>query len=284
MSDTPSVISVVIPAHNEERVIGRLLEGLLAEANDGEFDVVVVSNGSSDGTAAAAAQRSGVRVLEIEDASKHLALLAGDRAATGFPRLYVDADIELDTASARALVEALSADGVLAVAPSRDLRVASSAWAVRAYYRVWDRLPSVRNGLHGRGVLGVNEAGFARIADRPELIGDDLYLHSRFGPTERRVVPESRSVVRGPRTVGDLIRRRTRAAQANTQLGTRTSGETITTGSSGRELARLARYEPALWPSLAMFVTVTVVARARAWWLRRRGSVGVWLRDESSRA
>ncbi|HEY7009007.1 MAG TPA: hypothetical protein VH395_08715, partial [Jatrophihabitantaceae bacterium] len=209
---------------------------------------------------------------------------AGDRAATAFPRLYVDADIELDTASARALVEALRTDGVLAVAPTRDLRLDGSAWAVRAYYRVWDRLPAVRDGLHGRGVLGVNEAGFARIADRPELIGDDLYLHSRFAPTERRVVPQSRSVVRGPRTVGDLMRRRTRAAQANTQLGTRTSGETVTTGSSGRELARLARSEPRLWPSLAVFVTVTVVARCRAWWLQRRGSAGVWLRDESSRA
>jgi glycosyltransferase involved in cell wall biosynthesis len=277
------VISVVIPAHNEERVIGRLLDGLLAEADAGELDVVVVSNGSSDGTARAA-QRSGVRVLEIDEASKHLALVAGDRAATDFPRLYVDADIELDTASARALVAALRTDGVLAVAPTRDLRLDGSAWAVRAYYRVWGRLPAVRDGLHGRGVLGVNEAGFARIADRPELIGDDLYLHSRFAPTERRVVPQSRSVVRGPRTVGDLMRRRTRAAQANTQLGTRTSGETVTTGSSGRELARLARSEPRLWPSLAVFVTVTLVARARAWWLQRRGSAGVWLRDESSRA
>lgn len=274
---------VVIPAHNEERVIGRLLDGLLAEADAGEFDVVVVSNGSSDATAAVAAQRSGVRVLEIEDASKHRALLAGDRAAMGFPRLYVDADVELNTASARALVEALGADGVLAVAPSRDLRLDGSAWAVRAYYRIWDRLPAVRDGLYGRGVLGVNEAGFARIADRPELIGDDLYLHSRYAPTERQVVPESRSIVRGPRTVGDLIRRRTRAAQANTQLGTRSSGATVTSGGSGRELARLARSEPALWPSLAVFVTVTVVARTRAWWLRQRGSAGVWLRDESSR-
>jgi glycosyltransferase involved in cell wall biosynthesis len=277
------VISVVIPAHNEERVVGRLLDGLLADADAEEFDIVVVSNGSGDGTVSVAAQRAGVRVLEIEDASKHLALLAGDGAATGFPRLYVDADVELDTASARALGEALSTDGVLAVAPSRDLRLDSSAWAVRAYYQVWDRLPTVRDGLHGRGVLGVNEAGFARIADRPELIGDDLFLHSRFAPTERRVVPDSHSVVRGPRTVGDLIRRRTRAAQANTQLGTRTSGETVTTGSSGRELVRLARSEPTLWPSLAVFITVTLVARIRAWWLRRRGSAGVWLRDESSR-
>lgn len=273
----------MIPAHNEERVLGRLLDGLLREAESGEFDVVVVSNGSTDDTARVAAGRPDVRLIEIDEASKHLALLAGDQATAAFPRLYVDADVELGTADARALVAALDGGDVLAVAPTRDLELDGSSWIVRSYYRVWEHLPAVRDGLHGRGVLGVSEAGFARIADRPELIGDDLFLHSRFGPAERRVVAASHSVVRGPRTTEDLLRRRTRAAQANTQLGERTHGETVTTGSSGRELGRLARSDPRLWPSIAVFVGVTVVARTRAWWLRRRGTQGAWLRDESSR-
>src|SRR5689334_12895088 len=157
------VTTVIIPAHNEAQVVGRLLDGLLADAAPKEFEVLVVSNGSTDATAEVAA-RPGVTVIEIAEASKYRALLAGDSAATGFPRLYIDADVELDTAGLRALVAALDEPGVLAVAPQRVMSVDKSAWAVRAYYRAWARLPAVREGLYGRGVLGVNAAGFARIA------------------------------------------------------------------------------------------------------------------------
>ena len=43
-------VSVVIPAHNEETVIGRCLAALFAGAGEGELDVVVVCNGCRDGT------------------------------------------------------------------------------------------------------------------------------------------------------------------------------------------------------------------------------------------
>ena len=272
-----------MPAHNEGQVIGRLLDGLLADATPAEFELLVVSNGSTDDTADVARRRGGVQVIEVDEASKHLALATGDRAAVSFPRLYVDADVELDTASARALVAALRRPGTLAVAPERRLLLDGSSWSVRAYYRVWERLPAVRVGLYGRGVLGVSEVGFDRIADRPELIGDDLFLHSRFAPEERQIVVDARSVVRGPKTLTDLISRRVRAAHGSAQLGEHTDGRTVTTVSSSRELCRLALREPRLWPSLSVFVAVTIIARGRAHRMRRSGTTSVWLRDESSR-
>lgn len=276
--------SVIVPAHNEEAVLPRLLTGLLHDADPGEFEVIVVSNGSTDGTARVARSFVGVDVVELAEPSKHMALVEGDRRASSFPRLYVDADVELDTVSARALVAALAEPGTHAVAPERRLVLHGSAHVVRAYYRVWERLPAVREGLFGRGVLGVDDEGYGRIADRPELIGDDLYLHSCFAASERRVVKGSHSIVRGPRTVTDLVRRRTRAAQGNAQLGARSGGETSSSGSSARAVVRLALHEPRLWPSVPAFLGVTVSARVRAQQLRRAGSQGVWLRDESSRS
>ena len=44
-------ISVVIPAHDEEAVVGRCLAALLDGARPGELDVVVVCNGCTDATA-----------------------------------------------------------------------------------------------------------------------------------------------------------------------------------------------------------------------------------------
>jgi glycosyltransferase involved in cell wall biosynthesis len=275
--------SVIIPAHNEEPVIGRLLKTLLAEAEPNEFDVLVVCNGCADHTADVAA-RFGVRVIELAQGSKHLALVAGDAASHGFPRLYVDADVELDTGSARALIGALDLPGVLAVSPQRQMQLSRSSWPVRAYYRVWAQLPAVREGLFGRGVLAVSELGYQRIADRPQVLGDDLWLHSQFAPEERRVIDDSISVIHGPRTVRDLIRRRVRAAQGNRQLSIGSTGATDTSAASGRALLRLARHEPALWPSLPVFVVLTLVARVQARRLKRTGKAELWLRDESSRS
>ncbi|MFD3511449.1 glycosyltransferase, partial [Nocardia sp. NPDC058666] len=146
--------SIVIPAHNEGRVIGRLLDALLADTSATGPDIVVVCNGCTDDTARVAGGRGDrVRVVEVPTPSKHHALRVGDEHARGFPRLYVDADVVVGAADVRALVAALDrSPELLAVAPGRDIPLAGCAWPVRAYYRVWQRLPAVREGLFGRGV------------------------------------------------------------------------------------------------------------------------------------
>ena len=101
---TPAA-SVIIPAHNEEQSIGRLLGKLTDEMAPGEFDMVVVCNGCTDRTASVAARFAPlVRVVEIARPSKHEAMREGDRASCTFPRVYVDADVELGTKDLRALV------------------------------------------------------------------------------------------------------------------------------------------------------------------------------------
>lgn len=69
--------SIVIPAHNEGQVIGRLLDSLLAGPAEDETDIVVVCNGCTDDTAQIAAARGPrVRVVDIPTPSKHAALRA----------------------------------------------------------------------------------------------------------------------------------------------------------------------------------------------------------------
>ena len=58
--------SVVIPAHNEGRVIRRLLEQPVNGADLGEMDIIVVANGCTDDTAEVAASFGpAVRVLTL---------------------------------------------------------------------------------------------------------------------------------------------------------------------------------------------------------------------------
>ncbi|MER6252681.1 glycosyltransferase [Streptomyces sp. NPDC001584] len=306
--------SIVIPAHNEGRVIGRLLDALLADTSVSGPDIVVVCNGCTDDTARVAGGRGDrVRVVEIPTPSKHRALRVGDEHARGFPRLYVDADVVVGAADVRALVGALDrSPELLAAAPGRDIPLGGCAWPVRAYYRVWQRLPAVREGLFGRGVIAVTEAGHARIAALPPLMADDLAASLAFGPGERRVVEGARVVVRPPRTWSDLIRRRVRAAtssaeferfqaarQAEAQAGAPegaptgvltgtpeqvpepVSEQTARTGTA--DLRALLRARPTLLPGVVVFVVAALAARRGSRKAIRDQDFSTWLRDESSR-
>jgi hypothetical protein len=278
------VATVIVPAHNEARVIGRLLGRLASGARPDEFDVIVVANGCTDDTAqVAAASGPAVRVVSIPVPSKREAVLAGDRAARSFPRIYVDADVELGAQDIRALLEALRRPGILAVAPQRVLALDGSPWPVRWYYDIWARLPEVRNGLFGRGVIGMNEAGHARVAGLPPLIADDLAWSLTFGPDERAIVAEATAVVRPPRTLGDLIRRRIRAATGVAQVERVAGAPDSTARTRPADLLAILAREPWLAPRMAVFVAVAVVAQARGRRATRNRDFSTWLRDESSR-
>ncbi|MQY36714.1 hypothetical protein SRB17_47160 [Streptomyces sp. RB17] len=278
--------SIVIPAHNEARVIGRLLDSLLADSATDETDIVVVCNGCTDDTARIAAARGPrVRVVEIPVPSKHAALRAGDDHARGFPRLYVDADVVITGADVRALTGPLTDDtsGILATAPERQIPLAACAWRVRAYYQVWQRLPAVREGLFGRGVIAVSKAGQARIAALPPLMADDLAASLAFAPEERLVVRAASAVIQPPRTWPDLIKRRVRAAVSTAQVEQHQGAHRASARTGKADLTAMLRREPRLLAGVVVFVAAAVAARRRAGKAIRAQDFGTWLRDESSR-
>lgn len=285
------MVSVVVPAHNEARVIARLLGRLVPAAPEGDLagpdglDIIVVANGCTDDTAEVAGSFGPpVRVLSIPVASKRDALLAGDQAAKGFPRIYVDADVELGAGDIQALGAALCRPGTLACGPQRDLDLAGRPWLVRWYYAVWERLPEVRSGLFGRGVIGLSEAGHARVADLPPLLADDLVASLAFTPAERVIVPAARVVVHTPRTVRDLLRRRVRATMGVNQIAAAEGAPETTARTRPRDLLEMIRARPLIAPQVAVFLAVAVLARRQAAREVRRRQYSTWLRDESSRS
>ncbi|MEU3454312.1 glycosyltransferase [Micromonospora sp. NPDC006766] len=279
------MLSIVVPAYNEEAVIGRLLTGLLDEPAVAEFEVVVVPNGCTDRTAAVAdSVGPPVRVVVAPTPGKYAALRLGDAHCAGYPRFYLDADVEIGPDDVRRLASALREPGVLAVAPERTVHTGRSSVVVRWYYDVWQRLPGVREGLFGRGVIGVSAEGGQRIAAMPEVMGDDLAASVAFGPDERRVVPGSRVVVHAPRTLADLIRRRVRSLTATAQLRGRMPEAVDGARTTWRDLVTLCTSRPVLLPKLAAFLGVTLLAKWRARRPIRSHDYATWLRDESSRA
>lgn len=278
------MVSIVIPAHNEEQVLGRLLGQLVPSVRTEEFDIVVVANGCTDNTVKVAQSfGSAVRVISIPVASKREALAIGNRAARGFPRLYVDADVEFRTQDACILAEALNSPGALGAGPTRVHSMEGRTWPVRWYYDIWAKLPEVQCGLFGRGVVGVSASGFRRIANLPALLADDLAASLVFSPDERMVVAEARVIVHPPRTFADLLRARTRVVMGVEQIRQAKDAPASTARTQLTDLLALIRSEPLLAPRAALFLAVAVLARRKARIVTARSGYSTWLRDDSSR-
>jgi glycosyltransferase involved in cell wall biosynthesis len=190
-------VSVILPASNEAALIGGCLEALLA--SDGPCDhgveVIVVANGCRDDTAGVArayAARMAARgwyleVIERPAGGKPGALNAGDAAAGGTIRIYLDADVTVTPDLLTQLVTALDVDAPRYASGRVD--IAAEGAVSTAYARIWRRVPFMRDVVPGCGLFAVNAAGRARWGAFPEIISDDIYVRLQFRPGERQGVP-----------------------------------------------------------------------------------------------
>lgn len=278
--------SIVIPACNEAKVIGRLLREIAEPARTGEFEVIVVPNGCTDDTARVARSFAGVRVEELTDGSKSAALNRGDELATVLPRLYLDADMRVSANTIRELFRAL--DGAdphapLAGRPRTRIVSNSSSRTVRAYYRARERSLGTEVALWGGGMYGVSAAGRARFTRFPDTHGDDYWINSLFTAQEKVWTPGhvDRFV---PRTTKELLKTLRRVHRGNAEIN---NDETLNTGvghhsttkDTARRLLTTTRSPRELFDSTA-YIAVTVASRISA----RLTSNTAWGRDHSSRS
>lgn len=116
-SDGPArrapMVSFVVPAHNEERLIGSTMSALhaAAAAVGRPYEIVVVDDASTDDTAAVA-HDAGARVVPV--AHRHIAATrnAGARAAQGDVLVFVDADTLVPEPALHAALDAIAAGAV----------------------------------------------------------------------------------------------------------------------------------------------------------------------------
>lgn len=164
-------LSVVVPAHDEELLIGRCIDSLLAQSYPrGLYEVVVVADNCEDDTAAVA-ESAGVRVLRRTDASARgkghalrwaMDLLAADQQPPG-AFVVVDADSVADPGMLAGLEE----------------RLRGGAAAVQAEYLVLEGSGSRRERLTGVGFLlfhRVRLGGRGVLGLPANLVGNGMLL------------------------------------------------------------------------------------------------------------
>lgn len=127
------MVSIVIPARNEETHIGKALTSIAALDYPRErIEVIVVDNGSTDRTARIA-HAHGVHVLHSDARTVGQVRNAGVSQATGEIIAFVDADCMVPASWLRAGVAALASPDIGAVGNERCLAPADAGWVEKIW-------------------------------------------------------------------------------------------------------------------------------------------------------
>jgi cellulose synthase/poly-beta-1,6-N-acetylglucosamine synthase-like glycosyltransferase len=161
-------LSILVPAHNEEALVGRCIRSVRASAGSGA-DVLVVAHNCTDATAAVA-EAAGARVLVLDDPGQtgkgcalsygFAALLAGASQAV----LVVDADSVVDSE-------------LVATVQHRFL---TGARALQCRYEVYNSQDSQRTKLMSLAFFAANvirPRGRARLGLSAGILGNGFALH-----------------------------------------------------------------------------------------------------------
>ncbi len=245
-------VAVVVPAYNEAVGIDRAARSLAA-SDYPTFEVIVVDDGSTDGTAdiveGLAPER--VRLLRKPNGGKASALNAGV-AATGAPVIVmVDADTIFEPETLRRLVQPLGDRSVGAVSGNTKVgnrRRLLGRWQHIEYvtgfnldrrmYEVLQCTPTVPGaiGAFRRDAL-VEVGGVSE-----QTLAEDTDLTLAIGRTGRRVVyaEDARAWTEAPSTLGDLWRQRHRWSYGTMQAVWKHKGALFARDPRERRIGRLA--------------------------------------------
>lgn len=161
----PRRISVIIPARNEATFVPRVISAVLAQRpTNADLEVIVVDDGSTDGTPAAA-RAAGAVALELAGAGGNPAAARnrGAAAATGDPLIFLDADC-IPAEGWLSAILAAHERGATVVGGALDLPLGLPASARCDYYCGWylvhSRRPAGNVPHHPPPNLSVRRAAF----------------------------------------------------------------------------------------------------------------------------
>jgi biofilm PGA synthesis N-glycosyltransferase PgaC len=185
-------VTVLVAARNEAETITETIDYLAAQDYDGVLKVLLIDNGSTDGTgdiarAAAVVNGADLTVLHEETPGKNFALNSGLAIVDTPIVITVDADTLLQKSAVRMLVSRLQNSPPDVVAVAGHLMVRNSRDGFWARLQVWDYLLGIAAVKRVQGLFqgtlvaqgafsGYRTDALRRAGGWPAAIGEDIVL------------------------------------------------------------------------------------------------------------
>jgi len=222
------MLSVIIPAYNEQDVIADCLRSLLAQnCTSITPEILVAANGCTDNTVRICqsfkpefeGRGFSYRVIDIEQGSKNNALNSADDIAQYPARLYLDADVTCEPDLLQQAAEVIENGNPLYFSGTLLVPEGESCFS-NAYGKIWAAMPYVRDAVTGIGCYGVNAAGRKLWGKFPSIHSDDKFVRMLF--KEEQCI-ELKAAYQWPVPQGllTLIKVRTRWIKGNHELRSR---------------------------------------------------------------
>ncbi|PYJ17182.1 MAG: hypothetical protein DME96_06840 [Verrucomicrobia bacterium] len=231
-ADFAEPISVVMAAYNEGNVIAETLRAVLATDYKGEMEVIVVDDGSHDGTAAEVERITHidprVRLLQQENRGKARALQRGLAAVHNGIVVFIDADTQCQRNTLPRLLEPFADARIGAVsghakvgnlrsfiARCQALEYTCGFNLDRRAYNRWNCITVVPGAISAIRKDAIDEAGGLSLQTLAEDTGLTLSLHRHGGRIV--YVPGAIAWTEAPESVRTLARQRFRWAYGTLQ-------------------------------------------------------------------
>jgi peptidoglycan-N-acetylglucosamine deacetylase len=225
-------VSVVIAAYNEAKVIGKTLQSLLSSDYPGEIEVIVVDDGSGDGTGVEvgriAEMDARVRFFQQENRGKARALQRGLALVRHGIVVFIDADTQCQRDTLARLVEPFADQTIGAVsghAKVGNLRTFIARCQALEYtcgfnldrraYDRWNCITVVPGAISAIRKEAIDQAGGLSL----ETLAEDTDLTLALHKQRQRIVyiPGAIAWTEAPETVRTLARQRFRWAYGTLQ-------------------------------------------------------------------
>lgn len=226
-----SPVTILIAARNEEVGIGATLEHIARQEYAGLIKIILIDNGSTDGTVEAArltAERLGISltILHEETPGKHNALNRGLKEVNTPYLITLDADTFLHPKAIRFLAAKLQSSSPDVDAVAGSLLVQNSSGSFLARIQEWEYYLSIasikrmqslyQSTLVAQGAFSIFRSDAVKAAGGwPDSIGEDIVLTWKFFENHGRVCFEPAAVAftEVPEKFVHLIRQRKRWAR-----------------------------------------------------------------------
>ena len=205
------LVSAIVGVHNEERRLGECLASLLAQTY-APLEVLVVDDGSTDGTVAVARAVAGVRVVRRPHAGRAATLNAGAAEARGEIVLFLDGDLVFDPGYVAAMVAPIVDGGELGTCHATEFVAnPTNRWAV-----VWQQragLPPDRRQVVTPEQMAAGSIVYRAVRREPFLRAggfddtgylDDQTLFPKLG-RRAKLVPEAVCRHYNPETLREVF-------------------------------------------------------------------------------
>jgi len=283
--------TIIIAAYNEATVIRKTLRSLDSTAALNSYQILVVCNGCSDDTEKIIRNEfQHIHCHSLPHASKALAIRYAESLNPGFPRLYMDADIQLSSGDAHALISMASEfDSDSLIIPRSNVITSNSHPLVKSFYRIWYTTSHVTESGYGAGTYLINQQGRKRFGIWPELIADDAFIRSQFHFDQTHIAQSHCVTVQAPKTVWALIKIKARSKLGNLELKAHLKPNKLIQGKRKTPNSHNTHHitvqqstESLKWYDQITYILINSIALSIAKWHFMMG-IKTWHRDHSNR-